>query len=117
MEFCGGHTASIMKNGIRQLLPPNVELLSGPGCPVCVTANSDIDKSIAIARLNGVIVATFGDMLKVPGSNSSLQKARAEGCDVKVVYSSRDPLSIAQKIQERRLSSSVSVLRQPHLQL
>jgi len=103
MEFCGGHTASILKNGIRQLLPPNIELLSGPGCPVCVTASSDLDMAIAIARLPGVIVATFGDMLKVPGSYSSLQKARAEGGDIHVVYSARDALALAQKNPEREV--------------
>ncbi|MDD5287924.1 MAG: hydrogenase formation protein HypD [Dehalococcoidales bacterium] len=95
MEFCGGHTVSIFKNGIRQLLPPTVEMVSGPGCPVCVTATVDIDKAIAFARLPGVIVTTFGDMLKVPGSRSSLQKARADGGDVRIVYSTLDALKIA----------------------
>ena len=79
MEFCGGHTVAIMRNGIRQLLPPTIEMLSGPGCPVCVTSNSDIDQAIALAGLPDVIITTFGDMLKVPGSYSSLQKARADG--------------------------------------
>ena len=95
MEFCGGHTVAIMKNGIRQLLPPTVQMLSGPGCPVCVTANSDIDKAIALAELPGVIITTFGDMLKVPGSYSSLQKARADGGDIRIVYSTQDALQIA----------------------
>jgi hydrogenase expression/formation protein HypD len=67
MEFCGGHTIAILKYGIRQLLPPNIEMLSGPGCPVCVTDNADIDKAIALAAVPGVILTTFGDMLKVPG--------------------------------------------------
>ncbi len=95
MEFCGGHTVAIMRNGIRQLLPPNIEMLSGPGCPVCVTANADIDKAIALAALPDVIITTFGDMLKVPGSYSSLQKARAAGSDIRVVYSTQDALQIA----------------------
>ncbi len=95
MEFCGGHTVSIMRNGIRQLLPPAVRLLSGPGCPVCVTANVDIDTAIALAGLPDVIITTFGDMLKVPGSYSSLQKARADGADIRVVYSTQDALQIA----------------------
>jgi hydrogenase expression/formation protein HypD len=95
MEFCGGHTVAIMRNGIRQLLPPTIEMLSGPGCPVCVTANSDIDQAIALAGLPDVIITTFGDMLKVPGSYSSLQKARAEGSDIRVVYSTQDALQIA----------------------
>ncbi len=96
MEFCGGHTVAIMRNGIRQLLPPTVQMLSGPGCPVCVTANIDIDKAIALARLPNVIVATFGDMMKVPGSYSSLQKARAEEADIRIVYSTQDALQIAE---------------------
>lgn len=101
MEFCGGHTVTILKHGIRQLLPPTVEMLSGPGCPVCVTANADLDKAIALAREPGVIIATFGDMLKVPGSYSSLQKVRADGADVKVVYSTLDALQIAKGNPER----------------
>ncbi|MCX6002991.1 MAG: hydrogenase formation protein HypD [Chloroflexi bacterium] len=95
MEFCGGHTVSIFKYGIRQILPPTIEMVSGPGCPVCVTATADIDKAIALALIPGVIVTTFGDMLKVPGSRSSLQKARAGGADVRTVYSTLDALKIA----------------------
>ena len=95
MEFCGGHTVAIMRNGIRQLLPPTIEMLSGPGCPVCVTANGDIDRAIALANLPDVIITTFGDMLKVPGSYSSLQKARAEGNDIRIVYSTQDALQVA----------------------
>jgi hydrogenase expression/formation protein HypD len=95
MEFCGGHTVAIMRNGIRQLLPSTVEMLSGPGCPVCVTANADIDRAIALANLPDVIVTTFGDMMKVPGSYSSLQKARAREADIRVVYSTQDALQIA----------------------
>src|SRR5512137_1899202 len=71
MEFCGGHTHAILKTGLRQLLPPTVRLLSGPGCPVCVTSSSDVDRAIAMACLPGVILATFGDMVRVPGSQSS----------------------------------------------
>ncbi|MFC1961435.1 hydrogenase formation protein HypD [Chloroflexota bacterium] len=95
MEFCGGHTASIVRHGIRQLLPPTIEMLSGPGCPVCVTANADLDKAIALAQLPDVIITTFGDMLKVPGSYSSLQQAKAEGGDIRIVYSAQDALAIA----------------------
>lgn len=101
MEFCGGHTVAIMRNGIRQLLPPTIEMLSGPGCPVCVTANCDIDKAIALAGLPGAIIATFGDMLKVPGSYSSLQKARAGGSDIRVVYSTQDALQAARDNPQR----------------
>lgn len=86
---------TIFKYGIRQLLPANVEMVSGPGCPVCVTANADIDKAIAVAQIPGVIVTTFGDMLKVPGSYSSLQEVKANGSDVRMVYSTLDALQIA----------------------
>lgn len=95
MEFCGGHTVAIMRNGIRQLLPSHIQMLSGPGCPVCVTSNADIDKSIALAGVPGLIITTFGDMLKVPGSYSSLQKARSVGGDIRIVYSTQDALQIA----------------------
>jgi hydrogenase expression/formation protein HypD len=97
MEFCGGHTVTIFKHGIRQLLPSTIEMLSGPGCPVCVTANADLDKAIALARLPDVVVSTFGDMLKVPGSYSSLQVVRAEGGDVRIVYSALDALDMARR--------------------
>ena len=95
MEFCGGHTHAILRYGIRQLVPKTVELRSGPGCPVCVTASADLDKAIALAKLPGVIITTFGDMIRVPGSYSSLQKVKAEGADVRVVYSTIDALEIA----------------------
>jgi hydrogenase expression/formation protein HypD len=95
MEFCGGHTVAIMKNGLRQVLPSTVEMLSGPGCPVCVTANADIDRAVALARLPDVIVTTFGDMMKVPGSYSSLQQTRARDADIRIVYSTQDALQIA----------------------
>lgn len=103
MEFCGGHTVSIFKHGIRQLMPDTVEMLSGPGCPVCVTSVSDLDRAIFLAELNGVTVATFGDMLRVPGSYHSLQHARAEGSDVRIVYSAHDALEIAQRNPDRRV--------------
>jgi hydrogenase expression/formation protein HypD len=97
MEFCGGHTVAIMRNGLRQLLPPTIEMLSGPGCPVCVTANADIDKAIALSSLPDVIITTFGDMIKVPGSYSSLQQTRADGADIRIVYSTQDAIKIAQE--------------------
>jgi hydrogenase expression/formation protein HypD len=95
MEFCGGHTVAIFKHGLRQLLPPNIEMLSGPGCPVCVTSAADLDKAIALGKLPNVIITSFGDMVRVPGSHSSLQKAKAEGADVRIVYSTQDALAIA----------------------
>ena len=101
MEFCGGHTVAIFKYGIRQALPPTVEMVSGPGCPVCVTSTSDIDKAIALAGMPGVIITSFGDMLRVPGSRSSLQKARATGVDVRIVYSTLDALKIAHENPQR----------------
>jgi hydrogenase expression/formation protein HypD len=103
MEFCGGHTAAIIKNGIRQLLSPEIELLSGPGCPVCVTVNEELDKAIALAKRPDVILTTFGDMVKVPGSRSSLEETRAEGGDVRVVYSAQDALEIARRNPEKRV--------------
>jgi hydrogenase expression/formation protein HypD len=95
MEFCGGHTVAIFKHGLRQLLPPHIQMLSGPGCPVCVTASADLDKAIALGKLPGVIITSFGDMVRVPGSRSSLQQARSEGADVRIVYSAQDALTIA----------------------
>ena len=101
MEFCGTHTVSIFKHGIRQLLPPTIEMLSGPGCPVCVTANADLDWAIALASEPEVIITTFGDMLRVPGSRSSLEKVKAEGADVRMVYSTLDALQIAKDNPDR----------------
>ena len=95
MEFCGGHTVNIFRYGIRQVLPFTIEMVSGPGCPICVTANTDLDKAIALAQIPDVIITTFGDMLKVPGSHSSLQEVKADGADVRMVYSTTDALKIA----------------------
>lgn len=95
MEVCGTHTVAIAKHGLRDVMPETIELLSGPGCPVCVTANVDIDTAVEMARQPGVILATFGDMMKVPGSYSSLSLEKAEGRDIRVVYSALDALEIA----------------------
>lgn len=95
MEFCGGHTHAIMKYGIRQMLAPHVEMVSGPGCPVCVTSDGEIDHAIALASQPDAILTTFGDMLKVPGSRGSLEQARADGADVRIVYSPLDALTLA----------------------
>ncbi|HEY93037.1 MAG TPA: hydrogenase formation protein HypD [Dehalococcoidia bacterium] len=97
MEFCGGHTVTIFRYGIRQVLPKTLEMLSGPGCPVCVTANVDLDKAIALAQIPDVIITTFGDMLKVPGSHSSLQEVNASGADIRMVYSTMDALNLAEE--------------------
>lgn len=103
MEVCGTHTVAIFRAGIRQILPSNVELVSGPGCPVCVTDDQYIDKAIAYALDKKNIIATFGDMLKVPGSKSSLALAQAEGADVRIIYSPLDAVDIAENNPERRV--------------
>jgi len=103
MEVCGTHTMSIFRNGIRTLLPPNLRLISGPGCPVCVTAQRHIDAAIDIAALPGVIVATYGDMVRVPGRRGSLESRRANGADVRVVYSIHDALKLAAGEHERTI--------------
>jgi len=95
MEVCGTHTMAVFRHGIRSMLPPGLELVSGPGCPVCVTPAGKIDEAIALAGKKGIILATFGDMLRVPGTRSSLEKQRAEGADVRVVYSCADALKLA----------------------
>jgi hydrogenase expression/formation protein HypD len=96
MEVCGTHTVAIARAGFRSVMPANIKLLSGPGCPVCVTANADIDSIIACTRIPNSIVATFGDMLRVPGSSSSLQQCKTEGAAVQVVYSPLDAIKLAQ---------------------
>jgi hydrogenase expression/formation protein HypD len=103
MEVCGTHTVAIFKAGIRQLLPENVELVSGPGCPVCVTPNEYLDTAIAYSRKNDVILATFGDMLKVPGSTSSLAAEKSRGADIRIVYSSLDALEIAKDNPDKKV--------------
>ncbi|PIE61812.1 MAG: hydrogenase formation protein HypD [Desulfobacterales bacterium] len=95
MEVCGTHTMSIFRYGIRSLLPKGIQLLSGPGCPVCVTAQKDIDAYVAFSRIKGVIVTTFGDLMRVPGSGSTLAKEKAAGADVRIVYSIFDAVNIA----------------------
>ncbi|MBN1349317.1 hydrogenase formation protein HypD [candidate division KSB1 bacterium] len=101
MEVCGTHTMAIARSGIRQLLPQNITLLSGPGCPVCVTSQREIDQFIKLAGIENAIIVTFGDLLRVPGSASSLQNERAKGADVRVVYSPMDCLEIAEKHPEK----------------
>jgi hydrogenase expression/formation protein HypD len=101
MEFCGGHTHAILRFGIPSLLPPTVQLRSGPGCPVCVTAAADLDRAIALAQVPDAILTTFGDMIRVPGSRASLAQAKAEGADVRVVYSPLDALRIARENPSR----------------
>lgn len=97
MEVCGGQTHSILRYGIDRMLPDGVELLHGPGCPVCVTPQNAIDRAIGMARLPGTILCSFGDMLRVPGSNGDLLSARAEGASVKALYSPLEALQIARE--------------------
>ena len=103
MEVCGTHTMSIFKSGIRELLPKTIALLSGPGCPVCVTAQNEIDAFIALSRTDDVIVTSFGDLMRVPGTDSSLQLERAGGQDIRIVYSTFDALDIAQKNPDKSI--------------
>ena len=103
MEVCGTHTMSIFRHGLRSLLPQEIELISGPGCPVCVTSAGHIDAFIDLAMLDDVTIATFGDLVRVPGTKTSLDRARAEGARVEVVYSPMDALSHAEKKQDREV--------------
>ncbi len=103
MEICGTHTVAIFKNGIREVLPEHIGLVSGPGCPVCVTATRDIDKAVKVARIPDVIVTTFGDMIRVPGSESSLRKEKSLGADVRMVYSTMDALEVARQNPRKKV--------------
>lgn len=103
MEVCGGQTHSIIRNGIDQLLPPEVELIHGPGCPVCVTPLVTIDRALAIARHPGTILCSFGDMLRVPGSREDLFAVKAAGGDVRVVYSPLDAVKLARSQPDREV--------------
>ncbi len=103
MEVCGTHTMSIYRYGLKWMLPENVNLLSGPGCPVCVTGNEYIDRAVALARRDDVILSTFGDMMRVPGSSSSLERERAAGHDVRVVYSTLEALDLARENPDKEV--------------
>lgn len=101
MEVCGGHTHTIYRHGVEQLLPDNIELVHGPGCPVCVIPMGRVDDAIAVAEQPDVIFTSFGDMMRVPGGNGSLLEAKARGADVRMVYSPIDALKIAQDNPDR----------------
>lgn len=103
MEVCGTHTVAIFRSGIRSLLPPTITLLSGPGCPVCVTDQAEIDAFLAIAQIKEVIVTTFGDLMRVPGTEASLQQVRAQGGDVRMVYSTMDAVSLAKENPHKKV--------------
>ncbi len=103
MEICGGQTHSILRHGIDQVLPPGLELVHGPGCPVCVTPLETIDRALAVAARPEVILTSFGDMLRVPGSRGSLLEARSRGADVRMVYSPLEALALARANPEREV--------------
>lgn len=103
MEVCGTHTVSLFRTGIKSMLPENINLLSGPGCPVCVTSQGYIDTALELTRIPDVIVCTYGDMIRVPGRSGSLEQQRAEGSAVKVVYSARDALMLAEQNPDKKI--------------
>ncbi|TVP62842.1 MAG: hydrogenase formation protein HypD [Nodularia sp. (in: Bacteria)] len=103
MEVCGGHTHSIFKYGIEDILPPNLELIHGPGCPVCVMPKGRLDDAIAISQNHNVILATFGDTMRVPGSTTNLLQAKATGADIRMVYSPLDSLQIARDNPDKEI--------------
>jgi len=103
MEVCGTHTVELFRTGVRSMLPREIRLVSGPGCPVCVTDQTDIDATLFLARLPGVIMATYGDMLRVPGSRGSLGDARGEGADVRVITSAAQALEEARRAPFREV--------------
>jgi hydrogenase expression/formation protein HypD len=103
MEVCGTHTVSIFRSGIRSLLPKEIELVSGPGCPVCVTPVGEIDRAISMAALKDVTLLTFGDLMRVPGTFSSLSQERAVGRDIRVITSPLDALDVAAKEPKRKI--------------
>ncbi|MCB1757140.1 MAG: hydrogenase formation protein HypD [Gammaproteobacteria bacterium] len=103
MEFCGGHTHTIFRYGIEQLLPDNIEMVHGPGCPVCVLPMGRVDDCVALAERPDVIFTTFGDAMRVPGSKKSLLEAKAQGADIRMVYSPLDALELARKNPERQV--------------
>jgi len=103
MEVCGTHTMAISRSGLRSALSRRVDLVSGPGCPVCVTSQRDMGRAIALAGVEGVILATFGDMMRVPGPQGTLMEASSRGADVRVVYSPLDAVALAEENPDRRV--------------
>ena len=103
MEVCGGHTMAIHRFGIPSLLPDSIKLISGPGCPVCVSSIDFINRAIALSRIDNVIITTYGDLIRVPGSESSLEKEKSAGADIRIVYSTLDALKIAQQNKKKKI--------------
>ena len=116
MEVCGTHTHEIFRLGIRKLLPPQVELISGPGCPVCVTPVGFIDEAVWLALEKGVTVCTFGDLVRVPGTEMSLAGARAKGAKIQIVYSPADAEKYAKSTRRNRSHFCQLDLKQQRLQ-
>ncbi len=103
MEVCGTHTHTVAGAGLRRMMPPGIRLVSGPGCPVCVTPVGFLDRALALARLPDTVLCTFGDLMRVPSSTISLEQARAEGLDIRIVYSPRDAVAIAKENPDKRV--------------
>lgn len=103
MEVCGGHTHAIQKFGLPDLLPETITLLSGPGCPVCVSSTKYVDQAVAYSRLPDTIIATFGDMIRIPGSSSSLDREKAKGADIRIVYSALEAVQLAEKYPGKKI--------------
>ena len=114
MEVCGTHTHEIFRLGIRKLLPENVELISGPGCPVCVTPVSFIDEAVYLALEKNVTICTFGDLIRVPGTQMSLAGARSKGAKIRIVYARMMPANMRPNTRTNRLFFWLSVLKQQH---
>lgn len=103
MEVCGGHTMAIHRFGLASLLPSNIRLISGPGCPVCVSSQHFIDTAMAFSKIPGTIITTYGDLIRVPGSSTSLEKERAKGSDIRIVYSVLESLEIARENPDKKI--------------
>ncbi len=113
MEVCGGHTHAIVKHGLEDLLPPGIDLVHGPGCPVCVIPMGRVDDAISLAERPEVVFTTFGDMMRVPGARGSLLEAKARGADVRMVYSPLDALDLARREPDREVVFFGSASRRP----
>ncbi|MEA1919381.1 MAG: hydrogenase formation protein HypD, partial [Campylobacterota bacterium] len=103
MEICGGHTHTIMKYGLKQLLPDSIDFIHGPGCPVCIMPKERIDHAIALAQMENTILLTLGDMIRVPGSKTSLAEERAKGSDIRALYSPMDAIKIAKENADKKV--------------
>jgi len=103
MEICGTHTHSFFKYGLKSLIPENIKLISGPGCPVCVTPAERIDKIIQYSKIKNIIITTFGDMFRVPGTDSSLEKEKSLGADIRIIYSPIESIQIAKNYTEKKI--------------